>query len=158
MLVHYVNSLEWTFGPCVEVSAKQWNLGLEDIGTEDTGFITMRLAGGQVAQLGACIFQRDTNLRLQIIGEAGTLETRHDSPAVRIYRDAESQWTSGKARQVERDDVFRNQAQHFIDCIEGRATPRCSVEEAEQTLRTVLAALESSDGDGRFVKVPQGTD
>ena len=159
MLVHTINYLEWMFGPCVEVSAKQWRLELEDITTEDTGFITMRMAGDQIAQLGACMFQRDTNLMFQIMGGTGTLEMTLDaklgSPKLRIYSAADNQWSPGKAQPYDRDDVFRNQAQHFIDCIEGRDRPRCILEEGEQTLRAVLAALESSDGDGRFVKVQQ---
>jgi len=152
-LVHYINCLEWMFGAPEEVSAKQWRLGLQDIATEDTAFVTMRFPGGQVAQLGVCLFQRDTNLRLQVVAEAGTIQMNADSDALEIFLDRTSEWTRGRARRLKRDDVFRDQARHFIDCIQGRATPRCTVEEAEQTLRTVLAALESSDGDGRFVKV-----
>jgi predicted dehydrogenase len=152
-LVHTINWLEWVFGPTQEISAKQWRLALNDIATEDTGFVTMRFSGGQVAQLGICLFQRDTNLRLQMIADGGTLQQLADSSALEIYVDATGKWTHGQAKRADRDDLFRDQAQHFIDCINGKARPRCSVEEAEQTLRTVLAALESSDSDGRFVKV-----
>ena len=152
-LVHTINWLEWVFGPTEEISAKQWRLALDDIATEDTGFVTMRFPGGQIAQLGICLFQRDTNLRLQMIADGGTLQLLADSDALEVYVDATGRWTHGRARRADRDDLFRDQAQHFIDCIHGKAKPRCSVEEAEQTLRTVLAALESSDSDGRFVKV-----
>ena len=152
-LVHLVNCMEWMFGPPDEVSAKQWRLGLDDIATEDTAFVTIRFPRGQVAQLGICLFQRDTNLRLQVIADAGTIQVGGDSDALEIFVDRTGQWTEGRAHASERDDVFRDQAQHFIDCIQGKAAPRCTVEEAEQTLRTVLAALESSDGDGRFVKI-----
>ena len=152
-LVHYVNCLEWMFGAPEEVSAKHWRLALDDIATEDTAFVTVRFSGGQVAQLGVCLFQRDTNLRLQVIADAGTIQMCANSDALEIFVDAKGEWVPGSARRRERDDVFRDQAQHFIDCIQGRAVPRCTVEEAEQTLRTVLAARESSDGDGRFVNV-----
>lgn len=152
-IVHTINYLEWILGPVAEVSASHWQLGLHDIATEDTAFTTLRFAGGQVAQLGMCQYQRDNNMRLQIIAEKGTLQMVGGSDALDIFNDKTSQWAKGTSRAIERDDMFRDQAQHFIDCIQGKATPLCSIEEAEQTLRTTLAALESADGDSRFVKV-----
>ena len=75
------------------------------------------------------------------------------SDAWEIFDDTTGQWRKGTARALDRDDLFRDQAQHFIDCIQGRATPHCTIEEAEQTLRTILTALQSADTDGRFLKV-----
>ena len=152
-LVHLVNFFEWMFGPTAEVAAKQWNLKLDDIATEDSGYQILRFSGGQVAFLGLCLFQRDTVSKLQVIADDGTAVMLHDSESLNIFSDATGKWTNGKAHRMDRDDVFRLQAQHFIDCIEGRAIPRCTVEEGEQTLRTVLTALESSDTDGRFIPV-----
>ena len=153
MIIHTINYLEWIFGPVAQISASHWRLGLEDIATEDTASVTMRFAAGQIAQLGVCICQRDTNARMQIIAEDGTLQTTHESDAISIFNDNTSQWTKGSARTIDRDDLFRAQAQHFIDCIQGKATPRCTIEQGEQTLRTVLAALESADSDSRFIDV-----
>jgi len=152
-LVHIINLLEWIFGPPEQVSAKQWRLALQEIDTEDAGFVTMRFPGGQVAQLGICMFQRDTNLRLQVIADGGTMQMLSDSNALDIFVDRTGKWVRGSARLGDHDDVFRDQAEHFIDCIQDKDTPRCTIEEAEQTLRTILAVLESSDGDGRFVAV-----
>ena len=152
-LIHYMNFLEWMFGPPLDVAARQFKLGLPDVATEDTAFVTLRFGGGQIAQLGLCLFQRDTNSRMQMIADAGTVQLTHESPALSIFMDQAGQWTQGRARQAQRDDVFRDQALHFIECIRGKATPRCTVEQAEQTLLTMLAALRSSDTDGGFVKV-----
>ena len=155
-MVHLINYLEWVFGPVEEVSARQWRLVLEDIRTEDTGFLTMRFRSGPVAQLGACLFQRDTSGGLQIIADRGTMRMPVDAKALDIFREDTGEWAKGRALKGDRDEVFRVQAQHFIDCIRGKDTPRCTIEEGEQTLRTILAAFESADGDGRFVKVRGG--
>jgi len=152
-LVHLLNYVEWLFGPADKVSAKQWHLRLDEIATEDTAFVTMTFPRGRVAQFGLCLFQRDTNMRLQVIADAGTIQMSGGADALEIFTDRTGERTSGRARAKERDDVFLDQARHFIACIQGEAKPRCTVEEAEQTLRTVLAALESSDGDGRFVEI-----
>ena len=153
MIVHTINYLEWIFGPAAEVSANHWSLGLHDIATEDTASVTLRFADGPIAQVGLCLYQRDTNVRQQFIAQGGTLQMTGDSDTVAIFDDQTGQWIAGTARACDRDDLFRAQAQHFIDCIQGKATPRCTIEQGEQTLRTVLAALESADSDSRFIKV-----
>jgi len=152
-LVHVINYLEWVFGPVASASAWQWNLALKDIATEDAGGVCLRFASGPVAQLGICLFQRDTNSRLQIVGDKGTIRIEYGAPRLSVFRDAEGAWQTGAAAQIERDDLFRDQARHFIDCIQGKAVPRCTIEDGEQTLRTMLAILKSVDGDGRFVPV-----
>ena len=44
---------------------------------------------------------------------------------------------------VERDTLFTRQAGSFLDAIEGRGAPLCSLAEGIQTLRVNLAALAS---------------
>lgn len=150
-LVHTINFLEWFFGPVQAVSAFQRNMALTDIGTEDYGSVMLRFAGGQIAQLSVCLFQRDYVARLQLVGEQGTVRMDAGDETYSVFRTDTRAWLPGAVRAVDRDEVFRLQAQHFIDCIRGKAEPRCTVAQAEQTLRVVLAAMESSDTDGRFV-------
>ena len=154
-LVHVINYLEWFFGPPAEVAAKQWKLALPDIRTEDTAHVVLRFSHGVIATLSICLFQQDAHLSLQIVADKGTLRLGLGSDALELYDSAQGEWRRGRKKSLDRDDVFLRQAQHFIDCIRGEAAPRCTLEQAEQTLRTVLAALESSDGDGRFVRVQQ---
>lgn len=151
-LVHSINLLEWFFGPPVAVSAFQRHLELPGISTEDYGAVTMRFAGGQVGQLTLCLFQRDLQVQLQIIGEGGTARYEREADRLDLFDDESGEWKKGEAHAIDRDDLFLLQAQHFLACIRGGAEPRCTVEEAEQTLRTVLAAVESSDGDSGFVE------
>jgi predicted dehydrogenase len=46
---------------------------------------------------------------------------------------------------AERDTFFIVQANRFLDLVEGRPAPLCSLEAAEQTLRFNLAALASAE-------------
>lgn len=151
-MIHQINALEWMFGPTREVSAHHWNLDLKDIATEDLGILTQRFDGGITANLSVCLFQRDTTFLFEVLGDRGTVRMR-GGDGLEIFSDEAGTWSKGRAPEPDRDDVFRDQALHFIDCIQGKDTPRCSVEEGEQTMRTILAALESADGDGRFIQV-----
>ena len=152
-LVHHANHLEWVLGPVEAVSAHHWRKVLDDIATEDLALVTLRFKSGAIGHLGTCLFQKDMTMRLQIAADRGTLRLEDDDKTIQIFDADQGRWTPGKEQMIDRDDIFVSQARHFIDCIEGRARPRCTVEEAEATLRTVLAALESADGDGRWVNV-----
>lgn len=154
-MVHFVNVVEWLFGPTDAVCAAQWNLGLDDIETEDTGFLTMRMAGGQFAHLGTCLCQADDEYRFKVVAEHGVVQMISLVEPMEIHDVRTGATTRGDAPTTDRDDIFVEQAKHFIRCIEGRDQPRCTVEEAEQTLRTILAAHRSSDEQGQFVEIGQ---
>jgi len=151
-MVHMINLLEWFFGSASSVSAIQRHLELVDVPTEDYGNVVIRFAGGQIGQLSCCLFQRDTLSTFQVVGDGGTARIELNAERLDLFDDQAGAWKKGEALTVDRDDLFMIQAQHFIDCIRGEAEPRCTVEEAEQTLRVVLAAMESSDGNSEFVE------
>jgi predicted dehydrogenase len=151
-LIHMINFLEWCFGSPREVSARHWRLGLPDIATEDTAYLVLNFASGVVAFLGICLFQHDTNMRVQMIGEGTTIQLRAEADYLEIFNRGDGNWRTGTNKKLDREMVFREQARHFIECIKGRETPRCTLAEAEQTLQTMLAALHSGDSGGRPVK------
>jgi predicted dehydrogenase len=150
-LVHLINLLEWYFGPTISISAFQRHMELPDIQTEDFGSITMRFPGGRVAQLTICLFQRDVQMRFQVIGDRGTARFEIGADRLQLFNAQSGDWEEGNVQAVDRDDMFVLQAKHFLECIRGAAEPRCTVEEAEHTLRTVLAGVESSDGSSQFI-------
>jgi predicted dehydrogenase len=60
-----------------------------------------------------------------------------------------SEWVEHQHQPLDRDVMFVAQAQAFLDAVEGRSQPLCTLDEAVQTLRCNLAALKlagSSDG------------
>ena len=150
-MVHKINCLEWFFGRVDSVAAFQRHMALPDIPTEDFGSVTLRFAGGQVAVLSICMFQRNLQSWLELAGENATARQSYESNRLQIYRPETAAWETGEARFDDRDGMFLCQAEHFIACLRGEAEPRCTVEEAERTLRVVLAAIRSSDGDSGFV-------
>lgn len=54
-------------------------------------------------------------------------------------------WHDEPFDPIERDVFFVNQANAFLDVLEGRALPLCTLEEGLQTLRVNLAALASAN-------------
>ena len=105
-----------------------------------------------VASLTTCLFQWNTEAQLQVVGDQATASFDLADERLRIYRADAGDWEPGSAASIDRDDLFYRQAGHFLARVREGASPRCSFEEAAQTLRTVLAALRSSDTTGAFVE------
>ena len=57
---------------------------------------------------------------------------------------AEGIWHDEPVEAQERDTLFTLQAGAFLDVVEGRGSPLCTLEEGDQTLRVNLAILESA--------------
>ena len=151
-LIHYINLFQWYFGQVEMVSAYQRHEMLPDIPTEDHGMITLKFKSGATAAMSICLFQRDDQLDCSIIGESGTICFSIKQDYLQLFQKDKSTWVNGQALAGERDDMFKRQAEHFIQYIRGEASPRCTVKEANDTLNVILAALESSDGNSEFVK------
>ena len=154
-LVHQINLFEWLFGPTQEVSAHHWHRELPGIETEDLGVVTMQFANKTVANLTICMCQQDAFLDIHFAGKDGSIKLDMIKNAMSNYDEATNTWNPCDLIDADRDDWFRDQAANFIGCIKGEQTPNCTIEEAEQTLHTVLTALESADSNGRSLPVPQ---
>lgn len=153
-MVHWINLLEWFFGPTTTVASFQRHMALEDIPTEDFGTATLRFGDERLAVLTVCMFQPNAQTHMEVVGSEATARFDINEERLQIFRRSNRAWEMGKAASIDRDDLFYLQAGHFLNCIRGEAEPRCSIGEATQTLKTVLAAVQSSDTSGGFV----GTD
>ena len=149
-MVHWINLLEWYFGPVASVAAFQRHMRLPDIESEDFGTVTLRFHGDRAAVLTSCLFQRETRAALQVVGDDATATLDLAEGNLRLFRASTQAWEPGTAKSGERDDMFYRQAGHFLACLRGEAKPRCSIDEAAQTLKVVCAAIKSSDGTGAF--------
>ena len=65
----------------------------------------------------------------------------------------EADWQYESFAPLERDDYFTAQEHAYLDAVEGKAPPLCTVQEGQQTLRVSLAALASADSAAGWVKV-----
>ena len=59
--------------------------------------------------------------------------------------EPDSKWHFETTDLKERDDWFIIQEYAFLDAMEGKGKPLCTLEEGLQTLKANLAALESAD-------------
>jgi predicted dehydrogenase len=141
-LTHLVNAAEWLVGPITRLTADADHLVLDGVDVEDTAHLLAR-HGEVMAAYTLNQHQPPNESSLTVICDRGAV--RLESPRHRWLSATEpgAEWKVEAAFELERDDLFVFQANAFLDMIERRSIPACTLEEAAQTLRVTLAALES---------------
>jgi predicted dehydrogenase len=92
--------------------------------------------------------QAPNEMTLTVIGERGTARCEFHEHRWRWLVEPGRAWHDEPIPPLERDALFISQANAFLDAVEGRAAPPCTLEEGLQTLRVNLAALSSVEGGG----------
>ena len=143
-LCHPLDYLRWLMGEVTAVRALTDQLGGLEIEVEDTAEIALRFESGALGSVHLNYLQRPGVHRLEIIGAEGTIQWDNADGSVRIYRAAASQWEVFLAPEgFERNALFLDQTRHFIDVVQGRAAPRCTLDDGVRALELVQTVLDS---------------
>ncbi len=148
-LTHFLNLTEWLVGPIDRVVADADHKVLEGVEVEDTVHVLAR-HGEVQASYAYNQHQAPNESRLTVICERGAL--RIELPENRFCRATEpgGGWQVENLENLDRDAWFIFQEQAFIDAIEGKAPPLCSLEEGAHTLKVTLKILEGADTQKGF--------
>jgi predicted dehydrogenase len=141
-LTHLLNAGEWLVGPIDRLVADAAHQVLEGVTVEDTVHLLARhrevLASYSLNQ-----HQAPNELSLTVACERGTARCEFHRHRWRWMIEPGGDWHDETIEPLERDVVFINQAHMFLDAVEGKGPPVCSLDEGIHTLRVNLAALAS---------------
>ena len=159
-LTHFVNVVEWCVGPVETVMADAAHLKLEGVTVEDTvhALARHRLAGHDSEVLASYTLnqhQAPNETTLTVVCERGTCCLEFHRGRWRSMKEPDAGWKTELEGTWERDEFFVAQADAFLDFLEGKSPPLCSLTEAVQTLRVNLALLQSVDTPAK-VRVGEG--
>ncbi len=146
-LTHSINLGEFLVGPVGRVVADAAHLVLEGVDVEDSVNVLAR-HGEVMASYSHNQHQAPNELVTTVIGEKATARLELHNSRWLLMEEAGGAWKEQLAFSLERDDIFINQARLFLDYLEGRGDPACTVAEGLQTLRANLAILASSRNPG----------
>jgi predicted dehydrogenase len=141
-LSHMINAVEWIVGPTQAVAGDAARLQLDGVEVEDTVHVLAR--NGEVMTVYSLNQHQPANeLSLAIICERG--QARFEGHRARWAKLAkvDGTWSEHFCDGLERDTVFRNQANAFLDATEGKCPPLCNLREGHDTLKSVMAILQS---------------
>ncbi len=141
-LTHVINAGEWVLGPLGLLVADASRQVLDGVEVEDTAHIIGR-HGGVLASYSLNQHQAPNEVTITVVGDRGTARFEFHASRWRWMLELAGAWNEEAIEPLERDFLFIAQANEFLDAVEGRCPPACSIDEAEQTLLVNLAALES---------------
>ena len=149
-LSHEVDYLRWIFGEVDWVNAsisKQSNL---EIDVEDTAHLILgfaSLSNNEKQLIGSLNidFIRHDKIRLcTVIGEKGTLRWNGTVGKVELFEINEKVWREVYRYEQQRDDTYRLEWEHFLDCIENKKRPTVDGFDGLNVLNIIDAARKSS--------------
>ena len=146
MFPHLLNAVEWFAGPMTQlIGADADHLALEGITVEDSLNVIGR-HGNAMASYSMNLHQAPFESFIQVICEKGTAKFEYTrsrwSAAVKPGDD----YSARKQVELERDDLFIQQSVFFLDQLEGKSPPPCSVSDGLNTLKTTLSVLDFVQG------------
>jgi predicted dehydrogenase len=143
MLPHPLNAVEWLAGPATRVVADAAHAVLPGVAVEDTVHVLAR-HGEVLASYSLNQHQPVNEFTVTVHGDRGSVRWEFRRQRWLSADRPDGEWTEEAAYRHERDDLYRMQAEHFLDYLEGRAAePPCSLADGIRTLRSTLAVLAS---------------
>lgn len=152
-LTHLLNLGEWLIGPIDRLAADAAHQALEGVAVEDTVHLIARQRGA-LASYVLNQHQAPNETVLTVVCRRGTLRMHLQRGEVTsMVEPGAAAWNVELSATLERDEWFVRQANSFLDAVEGKGPVLCTVDEAAQTLRVVLAALRCLDGGSPLAPV-----
>jgi predicted dehydrogenase len=141
-LTHIINAAQWLVGPVTELTADAAHLVLDGVTVEDTVHLISRhtqvLASYSLNQ-----HQSVNEGTLTVICERGMVRFEAHQGRWLWAEHPAAPWHVEPTVPLERDELFRRQADAFLDAVEGKSQPLCSLQDGLQTLQVNIAALRS---------------
>lgn len=144
--IHEMDYLYWFFGLPQRVFCVGGHLSGLEIDVEDVSSTLMEFEiDGRIVpvHLHQDYLQRPPSRSCHIIGDEGRIEMDLVSQTVRMFDGTGALGAEHDFSGVTRDELFRQELQHFLACLEGGRAPSVSVRDAAASLRMALAAKES---------------
>jgi predicted dehydrogenase len=148
---HAIDYMRWLCGEITEVSAIVDHVSSLEITTDDVADLTVRFASGTVGNIHMNLFAWNVHSHFELMGERGVIQWRRFENEIRLFDPKANRWEIYPfACQL--NDMYIDEAKHFLACIRGEATPACDGWDGLKTMRVIDAALKSS-AERRWVQV-----
>jgi len=152
-LTHVINAAEWLVGPVDRLVADAAHQHLQGVTVEDTVHVLAR-HGSVLGSYTLNQYQAPDEITITVVCENGTARFEVHRCRWRWMTEPDKQqWHDEQCPQMQRDEWFTRQANAFLDAVEHRTPPPCTLAEGIQTLKVNLAALRSADEQAGWVRV-----
>lgn len=155
-LSHELDYLRWIFGEVRWVRASLSKQSALQIDVEDTvhlilGFVSAQASDQLVGSVTLDFIRHDTTRLCTVIGESGSLRWNGLTGVVEYFPAGNGEWNEVFRHGQQRDDSYRAEWRHCLDCIESGHPPLISGEDGMAVLEIIEAARSSAQESGRQV-------
>jgi len=148
---HAIDYMRWLLGEITEVSAIVDRVSALQIGTDDVADLTVRFASGAVGNIHMNLFAWNMHSHFELMGEGGVIQWRRMENEVRLYDPRAARWeVYPSGGQL--NDMYVEEARHFVACVRGEAEPRCDGWDGLRTMQVIDAARRAS-AERRWVMI-----
>lgn len=144
-LSHELDLALWLAGDVRRVHAVTAKLSDLELDVEDLAELILEFESGAIGSVHVDMIHRVPYRALRVAGSSGSITWSWQTHEARIWTADEPEWTLLESPNFEPNQMYLNAIQHFLDCINGSASPRVTIEDGAAALRLVLAAERSSD-------------
>ena len=148
---HAIDYMRWLLGDVVEVSAAVERVSSLEITTDDLADLTVRFGSGAIGNIHMNLFAWNVHSHLEIMGENGVIQWRRFENEIRVFDPKANRWEiypfGGQL-----NDMYVEEARHFLACIRGEASPQCDGWDGLKTMRVIDAARRAA-AERRWVRV-----
>lgn len=142
-LTHMINAVEWIIGPTTRVVADAERLKLDGVEVEDTAHVLAH-NGEVLTSYSLNQHQPANELTVTIVCELGQVRFEGHRMRWSWMTEVDGTWQE-ETCVLDRDTLFRRQADAFLNAVEHGSPPLCTIAEGRATVQTVLAILSSLD-------------
>ena len=148
---HAIDYMRWLLGDIVEVSAVVDRVSSLEITADDVADLTVRFGSGTIGNIHMDLFAWNMHSHFELLGENGVIQWRRFENEIRLFDPKADRWEVYPfAGQL--NDMYVEEARHFLACVRGEAMPRCDGWDGLRTMHVIDAARRAS-AERRWVKV-----
>lgn len=148
MITHLYHVGDWLCGPIERIVTDAARQALDGVEVEDTVHSLARHAGGAMGTYALNLYQQPHELEITVVCEGGTLRADYARKRWSWMDQPGGEWHHHPVDMPEADVMYRRQNAAFLDAIEGKGEPACSLEDAVRTLEVNLASHRSLASGG----------
>lgn len=143
-LCHPFDYLRWLIGEVTSVSAVAGRLSGLGVDVEDTACIILRFIQGVLGSVYLDYVERPPTHWLHIVGQKGTIHWDDADGIAHLYNNESKEERFTPPEGFERNTMFLEEMRHFLNCLDGKEKPLCSLDDGIRVLEIALAAKRSA--------------
>lgn len=137
--IHPIDYLYWLFGEISYSCGAASSTGILEIEVDDTAHITLFFKNGVIGTVNVDYLQKPRIHVLSVIAERGRIEWDCYNNRLAIIKHNGSEESFPVSQGFERNTMFVNELQHFINCVKHKKESLIPLSEGIEVLKAVLA-------------------